>query len=185
MLFRLTKKTQEQIKHPLQFDNLSLAENRYCEWICDTVQFGRKKYFLISNAYSSFSLLISAKGITTSEKFQNYVLEKIESYFAQKDLLDCYNEYIKPNSETICFEKTNSRVLTGLMNEQKLFLEYEYYDKGDFPEDFSKSDYLNDMVSCALDSMFKKITPEQVFTSDVMKNIVLPDGIPAKYRGWN
>lgn len=46
-------------------------------------------------------MLISAKGITTSEN--------------------------------ICFAKTNSRVLTGLMNEQKLFLEYDYYNEGDFP----------------------------------------------------
>ena len=185
VLFRLTKKTQDQIKHPLKSDNSSLAENRYCEWICDTVQYGRKKYFLISNAYSSFSMLISTKGVTNSEKFQNYVLERMESYFAQKGFQNCYNDCIKPNSENICYAKTNSRVLTGLMNEQKLFLEYDYYDKGDFPEDFSKSDDLNEVVSCALDAMFKKYTPEQVFTSDAMKNAVLPEGIPAKYREWN
>jgi len=184
MLFRLTQKTQNQLKiKPSQLCTIP-AENRYCEWICDTVQCGHKKYLYVMNAYSGFGIFFSAKGYSSMEKFSQMIADRMEDYFVHRNLQQIFEEKIKPSFNTLNIAKTNSRTMTGLMTDYKKFIEYAYYDRGDFPDNYDESDYLNDMVSCALDAMFKKFNADQVFVSEYMNNPVLADGIPAKFREW-
>jgi len=69
MVFRLTKKASEQTH--ISVTNEGQSQNRYCDWFVDLfVGKDRKKYFLITNSFSLFSIVISAKGIRGEEVFQ-------------------------------------------------------------------------------------------------------------------
>ena len=184
MLFRLTQKTQKQLK--IQFSQFSTnqAENRYCEWICDTVQCGRKKYLYVVNAYSGFGIFFNAKGYSSVEKFTQMIFERMEDYFIHRNLQKIYEEKIKPFVQSVNFSKTNSRTMTGIMTDYKKFIEYAYERQGDFPENYEETDYLNDMVSCALDSIYKKFNADEVFVSEYMNNPVFENGIPSKHKEW-
>ena len=80
MVFRLTKKASEQTH--ISVTNEGQSQNRYCDWFVDLfVGKDRKKYFLITNSFSLFSIVISAKGIRGEEVFSKNVLNQLRIYF--------------------------------------------------------------------------------------------------------
>lgn len=123
MLFRITQKTSEQI-HEKRVEG-SVEENRYCEWVVDIV-FGadKKKYFLVTNAYASFSVVIPAKGITKREDFTHVLISEIEKYFIECGFSNIFDTYIKPNTSNVTIAKTNNRSISAIMNSLKIYFKY-------------------------------------------------------------
>ena len=112
MLFRLTRNVAEQIHEKLSTDET--AENRYCEWIVDIVLANRKKSFIITNAYSCFSIVVPAKGLTNSKKFSESVIAELKLYFDHAGLSGLFDTYIMPNVSSIKIAKTNNKSVTGI-----------------------------------------------------------------------
>lgn len=114
MLFRLTKNASEQIHEERSAEGV--AENRYCEWVVDIViGEDRKKYFLITNAYSCFSIVVSAKGLTSGEKFSEAAVAELKIYFEHCGLNDLFEKFIMPNISDVRFAKTNNKRVTGVI----------------------------------------------------------------------
>ena len=108
MVFRLTKKASEQTY--ISVTNEGQSQNRYCDWFVDLfVGKDRKKYFLITNSFSLFSIVISAKGIRGEEVFSKNVLNQLRIYFEKTGHSDLFSQFIQPFENEIIFTKTNSR----------------------------------------------------------------------------
>ena len=108
MVFRLTKKASEQTH--ISVTNKGQSQNRYCDWFVDLfVGEDRKKYFLITNSFSLFSIVISAKGIRGEEVFSKNVLNQLRIYFEKTGHSDLFSQFIQPFENEIIFTKTNSR----------------------------------------------------------------------------
>mgnify|MGYP003547656299 FL=1 len=90
MVFRLTKKASEQTH--ISVTNEGQSQNRYCDWFVDLfVGKDRKKYFLITNSFSLFSIVISAKGIRGEEVFSKNVLNQLRIYFEKTGHSDLFS----------------------------------------------------------------------------------------------
>lgn len=171
MIFRLTKNCAEQINSEMQSE--TLAENRYCDWTCDISIFNRKKYFVIANTFSLFSVVFPAKGIKDEKSFAAAAKDELKSYLKNKGLVEIFSSFIEKNFEEILFEKTNSRSVLGAMNSLKFELEFEFKRSGNIEERktfFKIDDSVNDYPRRVATSGKKDyILPDKYFVSEKMK----------------
>ena len=177
MIFRFTKSAGDHIHAMLASDQK--AENRYCDWFVDILNGGdRKKYFLLTNAFSLFSVLIPAKGIHSAETFLSFAKEELRDYFVHKNLEDLFVQYIEPNLAQVAITKTNSRSVQGSMNGMKEQIPFSINHFGDMSEKknrFALDDGINRCPSkCANTGAGDYIYAEEFINSDVMKQPV-PD----------
>ena len=109
MVFRLTKKASEQTH--ISVTNEGQSQNRYCDWFVDLfVGKDRKKYFLITNSFSLFSIVISAKGIRGEEVFSKNVLNQLRIYFEKTGHSDLFSQlWIREFTQRVA-EKIRRRI---------------------------------------------------------------------------
>lgn len=178
MIFRFTNKAAEKINLRLS-DSLNLAENRYCEWITDILADGENStYFLITNAYSLFSIVISANTLTDWNAFSDCVRHELKDYFYTSGHADLFEQYIAQNLDTIEVSKTNNRSVASSMNGLKEHLFYYLKDFENLEEQnnrFSLNDKINDYpCKCANTGVGDYTFAEQFIVSDFMKQPI-PD----------
>lgn len=166
MLFRFTNSTIEKIKDIVLSEES--AENRYCEWICDSVLIERKHYFFVSNSYSMVSVIFPAKGINSFERFCTVCNAEIKRICNENGWESIYNEFISKNCETSFAAKTWNRSFTAKMNHEKMYLDQIY--KMDDRNLSEVEKYINrDIMKNLGDSKDGYGTPKEVFVSDFMK----------------
>lgn len=166
MLFRLTNSVLERFKD-FYFSNEN-AENRYCEWICDSVTIERKHYFFVSNSYSMVSVIFPAKGISSFERFCTVCNAEIKRICETNGWENLYNKYISDNCKSNFAAKTWNRSFTAKMNHEKMYLDQIYKLDGRNLSEVEK--YINrDIMKNLGDSKDGYGTPRKVFVSDFMK----------------
>lgn len=166
MQIRLSVKAKEQIKLPALKDSETAAENRYCEWCVDICTAGRKKYFLVCNAYSLFGICFPAAGITSAEKFSDEFVRELKTYLVQKGLSSLFETYIEGSIGKIDFYKTyNLRVRSG-MNGLKFFLSFAFK-TGSSQEEVN--DRINSYITSACSDKKEYQIPKELFISEDMK----------------
>ena len=149
MVFRLTKKASEQTH--ISVTNESQSQNRYCDWFVDLfVGKDRKKYFLITNSFSLFSIVISAKGIRGEEVFSKNVLNQLRIYFEKTGHSDLFSQFIQPFENEIIFTKTNSRSVLKSMEglRERAVFETVFIQAEDEQEKFFKINNHINKVPC-------------------------------------
>ncbi len=114
MIFRLTKKVQTHLKNP-DLQPIE-AENRYCEWFVSLFNCDRKKYFIITNAYSLLSVIFPAKGITSVTAFYERAGTELKTYFEAAGIANLFADHIQPHMDTIHVSATNSKSVLATMN---------------------------------------------------------------------
>ena len=185
MIFRFTKSAADHIHTTLSGGQK--AENRYCDWFVDILNGGdRKKYFLLTNAFSLFSFLIPANGINSADSFLDFAKEEIRDYFVHKNLEGLFLQYIEPNLAQVAITKTNSRSVQGSMNGMKDHIPFAINRHGDMSVQenrFALDDDINRYPSkCANTGADDYIFAEEFISSDVMKQPVPdePIAVPKK-----
>lgn len=168
MIFRLTKTAQTQLNNPVP--ETADAENRYCEWFVNIFRNNRKKYFLITNAYSFLSVIIPAKGITSVTAFYDAAITELKNYCDYKAIPDFFSTYIAPYTKEPKTSATNNRSVLSVMNQIKLYTE-------DVALETAAPEYLYDefgkYLTLALEKEFGKIySPHEAFISEGMKKPV-------------
>jgi hypothetical protein len=166
MQIRLSVKAREQIKLPVLKDSDSAAENRYCEWCVDIVTAGRKKYFLVCNAYSLFGVCFPAAGITSAEKFSGAFIRELKTYLAQKGLSSLFETYIEGSIGKIDFCKTYNLHVRSGMNLLKQFLLFAL-SSGSSPEEIN--DRICSYITSACSDKKEYRIPKELFISEDMK----------------
>ena len=97
MIFRFTKTVAEHFDFSIPLES-GCAENRYCEWFVDIAyNDDNREQFLVTNAYSLFSIAVPTKGLNDLPSFWNFVLQEMKEYFYEKKLGDLFEQYIAPN----------------------------------------------------------------------------------------
>ncbi len=167
MVFRLTKKAQTQLKNPSlkQAD----AENRYCEWFVNLTTFDRKKYFVMTNAYSFLSIVFPAKGICSEKAFYEIAYNELKNYFEKADIKEIFDEHIEPNTKNIYISATNNKSVVGNMNALIRYGKRVLY-KCKNP--FELNQRLNKYIVFFKDEFKGTIYPIVAITSDAMKETV-------------
>lgn len=175
MILRLTKSASEKQEIKLSSDSIAnIAKNRYCDWFVDIFNGGdRKKYFLITNAFSLFSIVLPSKGLNSAESFLETVKRELQEYFAYRNLNEIFLEFIAPNLGKIEFAKKNSRSVQGCMNGMKEHIPYGIKRYGDLAKQknrFLLNDDLNRYpTNCANTGAGDYTFAEKLITSDLMK----------------
>ncbi len=120
MIFRLTKSAVEQIAASCGEDQR--ATNRYCDWFVDTVTCDGNTYFLLTNSFSLFSVLIPAKGLDSAESFTDTAEKEIQAYFNHKGLSSLFAEFMEADLGNAVITKTNNRSVLAAMRGMKINL---------------------------------------------------------------
>jgi hypothetical protein len=164
-------KTKEQIKLPVLKDSDSTSDNRYCEWCVDIVTAGRKKYFLVCNAYSLFGVCFPTAGITSAEKFSDTFVGELKSYLIQKGLSSLFETYIEGCIRKIDFCKTYNLHIRSGMNGVKLFLSFSF-------RSGASQEEINDRICTYITSVCSDKKeyriPGELFISEYMKKPAAP-----------
>ena len=166
MQIRLSVKAKEQIKLPALKDSEAAAENRYCEWCVDICTAGRKKYFLVCNAYSLFGICFPAAGITSAEKFSGAFIRELKTYLAQKGLSSLFETYIEGCTGKFDFCKTYNLHIRSGMNLLKQFLLFALSSDAS-PEEIN--DRICSYITSACSDKKEYQIPKELFISEDMK----------------
>ena len=172
MVFRLTKKASEQTH--ISVTNEGQSQNRYCDWFVDLfVGKDKKKYFLITNSFSLFSIVISAKGIRGEEVFSKNVLNQLRIYFEKTGHSDLFSQFIQPFENEIIFTKTNSRSVLKSMEglRERAVFETVFIQAEDEQEKFFKiNNHINKVpCKCANTGVGDYSFGYEQISSDLMK----------------
>lgn len=115
MIFRLTKKTLDYVKASYEDD--AAPQNKFSDWFVDVIDsFDEEKYFLLTNAYSLFSVVILSKNLNSKDDFVKTAMQEIKLYFEHAGISDLFLSFIEPNTDKAIITKTNSRKVLGTMN---------------------------------------------------------------------
>ena len=177
MVLRCTKAAAE-------YGNITLsqnakAENRYCDWFVDMFNDANgRNYFLVTNAFSLFSVVFPAEEIVSQEKFLARVNQELQDYCNHKNVTAVFTEHIAPHFQHVVFSKTNSRSVQGSMRGMKERLPVRIRFLGGIDKQeirFSVDDHINKMpYNCAATEAGDCIFPERFIPSDTRKKPV-PD----------
>lgn len=118
MIIRFTKSACEKFS-VTEFSDTTV-ENRYCDWTCDIVQIGHKKYFFVSNSYSMLTVVFSVNRIRKIEKFIETVKTELKNVCDYNGWSEIYETQILPNIDEIYFARNRDKSLTAKMNSIKL-----------------------------------------------------------------
>lgn len=184
MIFRLTKICAEQIHADFQEETKS--QNRYCDWFCDIFTgSGNKKYFLLTNAFSLFSVIFQAKEIDSQKSFFESALNELKTYFESKNLGEIYKTYIEQNLNEIRFEKTNSKSVSAGMTAIKYEVFYRIKFNGDISAAENRIKTNDDINSaprkCANSGEKDYIFPKDFISSPKMQEAV-SDSVPPQKK---
>ena len=166
MLFKFTNAVSAEMK------NLSLckenAENRFCEWICDFITLGNKKYYFVANAYSMVSVLFEAEKINTLEEFGKKCSDEIKKLCIEKGWASLYEEFIQPFSQNFLAAKNDNRSIAAKMTHERSHIDFFYKFTGGKLLEVEKRICKEHMTNLG-GSGEEKTEPEKVFVSDFMK----------------
>jgi hypothetical protein len=116
MIFRLSQKLNAKLNTgPLP--ECRLDENPFADWSAHAFAFARKKYILVSNTRSLYSIVLDAKGINHEGIFVDRALRTLESFAADVGQMDMFVRFIAPNGHSVRYAKALNRSVTGSMNE--------------------------------------------------------------------
>ncbi|QTQ15317.1 plasmid pRiA4b ORF-3 family protein [Treponema parvum] len=145
MIFRLTKKALDYIN--AYYEDEIAPQNKYSDWFVDIIDsFDEKKYFLLTNAYSLFSVVIPAKDLNSKEDFILSATEKIKEYFNANGMAELFLNNIKPFLAENSIRKTNSRAVQGSMRGMKSSIPFMLRFQANLQEDLSLKQ-LNDILN--------------------------------------
>lgn len=173
MIFRFTKNVAEHFDFSIPLESVC-AENRYCEWFVEIAyNDDNREYFLLTNAYSLFSIAMPTKGLNDLPSFWNFVLHEMKEYFYEKKLGDLFEKYIAPNLKTIEVAKSNNRsVLASIQGLKKIISYSDSLNKKnpDQYERFILNDRLNNnLCKCSNTGVGDYTVAENFISSDLMK----------------
>jgi len=98
MFFRLTKKVCSQIG--ATYASATKATNRFCDWVVDIVDCGdNDTYFLITNSFSLFSVVIPASKISSEKQFAEVAISSIREYFKKKGIYALFYDFMSYNQK--------------------------------------------------------------------------------------
>lgn len=123
MILRLTKKAADYF-HIKLVKSEKKAENDLCEWYCNLFIANRRKYFLVVNAITLYSIIFPAKGIKNESGFINSFLSELSDQMISDGFNDIFDNKIKNNCEEVYYYKTESRSVLGSMNDMINMLKY-------------------------------------------------------------
>lgn len=175
MVFRFTKNALELIEAETLPSASCIAENRYCEWFVDIAYASDcKEYFLITNAYSLYSIAVPSDRLYDKNAFFDFVLKEMKEYFYERKHEDLFNQFIAPNLENIKITKTNNRSVTASMNNSlKVQISFSERLSKVFPdqnERFLLNDRLNkELCKCSNTGVGDYTFAEDFISSDLMK----------------
>ena len=178
MIFRFTKNALDYVNSTFEDD--VPTQNRYLDWFVDIfVGLDKKKYFLITNACSLFSIVIPAKDLTKKESFIDSATAQIKSYFEHTGHSDLFSSFIEPdiNINKTVLTKTNSRSVLATMRSNishipfiMNFLRLKQNQSGMF----ALNDKINKTPSKSQYAESDYIFPRDFIASEIMKQPV-PD----------
>ena len=117
MIFRLTKNAK--IKLSASYGEDQKATNRYCDWFVDTVDCDGDAYFLLTNPFSLFSLLIPAKKLDSVFSFVDAAIQELRAYFEHAGLSPLFDKFIGVDCDSSVITGTNSRSIIAAMKGMK------------------------------------------------------------------
>jgi len=126
MTLRLTKRVADKLKIKLS-GNSVYELDPLKEWYGHLFTANRFQYIILTNAYSLYSSIISAKGVLTLKDFIDTNFSRLFEAL-ENDGIEM-GKYITPNTEMINVCKTNNRGILGSMNDminQSKFFLTEY-----------------------------------------------------------
>ena len=175
MIFRFTKKAFDKLH--TQYSSEQKAANRYCDWFVDIADGGdRKTYFLLTNAFSLFSVVIPTKKILSDEAFFETAVSEIKAYFEYKGLSPLFSEFIEKDSQKSVITNTNSKSVLATMRGIKEMLPFRIKFLGSLEKAenrFKVNDSLNKMpCNCANTGMNDYTIAELFIHSEKMKEPV-------------
>ena len=173
MIFRFTKTIAEHFDFSTPLES-GCAENRYCEWFVDIAyNDDNREYFLLTNAYSLFSIAVPTKGLNDLPSFWNFVLQETKEYFYEKKLGDLFEKYIAPNLQKIDVAKTNNRSVTASIQGLKMIIACSNNLSKKNPDQYERfilNDQLNqNLCKCANTGAGDYTVAERFISSDLMK----------------
>lgn len=87
MILRLTKKAMDKIKvKTFDMEPTNEGQIPLSEWYVNHFKLGRKRYFIISEAKSLFSILEPSAGISNIEIFKNRIIEIFRNFEKENNL---------------------------------------------------------------------------------------------------
>lgn len=175
MIFRLTKNALDYVNSSFEAD--IAPQNRYVEWFADIfIGTDKKKYLLLTNAYSLFSVVIPAKNLNKKDVFIENAVAEIKSYFEYTGHSDLFSSFIAPNLEKNVITKTNSRSVLGTMRGSisriPFIMRLEKIQQNQ-PAMFVLSDRINNTPSKSLYAELGYICPSEFISLEVMRKPVL------------
>lgn len=105
MIIRMTKKAADKIK--VKTLKSETTPQVFDEWYVNLFNFGRTKYFIMTDSVSLFSTIFCAKGINNISGFLKKVNEEIDLIFNEYDIKK------KISLENASFFSTNNRSIVG------------------------------------------------------------------------
>ena len=174
MLYRLSTNAAKKLDLRRPQCTGLCAENRFCEWVVDTIILNRKHYYLVVNAYSTYGVVIPAKGLKSIEDLNERFLEALKNQLERDGINDVFEAEIKPFSEKVSVEGTHDLRLRSAMNVRRRDLDFAS-DRTDEEEKFNRVICDNFTSAFSLDREYQHVTKE-LFND--RKHMALP-AIPA------
>ena len=123
MILILTKKAADYY-HIKLVKSEKKAENDLCEWYCNLFIANRRKYFIVANAITLYSIIFPAKGIKNESDFINRFISELSDQMKSDGFKEIFDNNIKNNCEEVYYCKTESRSVLGSMNDMINMLKY-------------------------------------------------------------
>ncbi len=175
MLFRFTKNAAEHMGIEPESAGNYVAENKYCEWFVDlATNDDNELYFLVTNAYSLFSIAFPAVKLKTISNLLGFLTQEMKDYFYERGYAGLFNQFIAPNLKEIKITKPNNRsVMSSMNNALKSQVSCSEWLSKTFPdrrERFLLNDSINQVpCKCANTGVNDYTFAKNFISSDLMK----------------
>ena len=133
MVFRITQRLAKKINIK-SIKNYEQKVSAFEEWYANLFNVGRYKYILITNAYSLYSVIISAKGINDGKSLVSEFNDQLLTTMKKDNLRFLINRFSIKNNTTIDFCKTSSKRILGSMNDMTFLCSYRISETMDLLE---------------------------------------------------
>jgi len=163
MIFRITQKLNTILKAG-DLASQPQIEDPFADWSANFFIVDRRRYIVVSNTTTLYTVLLEGKGITNGRKFAEQFKTTLQTFMREDGLEAAYQERIEPSFQSATFAKSLNRKVTGSLCELVQYARFILSDGNDTP--YTLGFRLNDLIYSAIGSKPGDYArPKVVFTA--------------------